>query len=158
STPLGGGAPLLSIADDETHAETVNRPTPEVASLTEILAGLSLHRRLIGAAELSEWFDCTLGVRGELFWDVARAWVEAGGRDPRVYGRWRCRAFMARRPRFVVSVRPKAPSIFAVLQGLTPFAVEREVERAAERLGAVVQRFPPAGPLLPIPLVLRAPS
>lgn len=158
SVLLGDGVPLLSLPDEESLSETVAGPSPKVASLTEILAGLSLRRRLIGAAELADWFGRALGVRGEVLWETARAWVEAGALDALVYRRWRCRAYLARRPRFVVSARPRAPTVFAVLQGLAPFAVEREIERAAERFGAVVERLRPAGPLVPVPLVLRAPS
>jgi hypothetical protein len=158
SVPLQEGAPLLSLADAKAPDQTAGVPSPEVVSLTETLAGISLRRRLIGAAELAEWFGRTLGTRGEFLWDLVRAWVEAGALDALVYRRWRCRAYVARRPRFVVSARRGAPSVFAVLQGLAPLAVEREVERAAASLGAEVERLPPASPLVPVPLVLRASS
>lgn len=81
SVPLEEGAPFLSLLDDDSSNDVVGGPAPEVGSLTEILAGLSLRKRLIGAAELVDWFGRVLGIQGNLLWETVRAWVEAGVLD-----------------------------------------------------------------------------
>lgn len=140
------------------------RPTGEcsdvdvrVRRLIEILAGRSLRRGILNAAEVVEWFCETLQLEDRnLVWMPIRSWVEAGVLDQFVHRAWRCTAFRARRPKFVLSNVPGKRPICAVLQGLVPSALEDAIRRASGRFDATIERRAPIQKSLPAPLTLYA--
>ena len=128
-----------------------------VNSLIEILAGRSLRRGLLNASEVVNWFNETLqlGERNTV-WRPIRSWVEAGVLDHLVHRSWRCTAFRARRPRFVVTRGPGKRPICAVLQGLAPSSIEEAIRRASQKFDVEIERHTPLHESLPAPLMLFA--
>jgi hypothetical protein len=142
-------APLWANSPD------LDRDDSQTGTLTEILAGLALRRRWIGEGDLLGWFRTTLGVKGRLLWDVVRAWVEVGCLDCWTYRRRRQRCYFARRPRLVAFRTGSGPGVTAMLQGLVPEALHRQVERAADEVGMAVRWRATLSPWMPASLVVH---